>query len=101
MQAILPYLFVLACPVGMGLMMFFMLRMMRQPQQPIQPPLNPIEGGSSPSAPPLRGRTRAEQMAELREALAATEAQQEALRRELARQERAQEPQLAEPDRRN
>jgi hypothetical protein len=73
MQALLPYLLVLACPVGMGLMMFFMLRMMRQPpQQTNQQPLNSVGEGTSLDSPPLVGRTRAEHMAELRARLVDT-----------------------------
>ena len=34
MQQYLPYLLVLACPVGMGLMMWFMMRGQHSPQSP-------------------------------------------------------------------
>lgn len=98
MQAILPYLFVLACPVGMGLMLFFMMRMMRQPQQTNQRPLNTSEEGSSLDAPPLGGRTRAEQVAELQARLEEIHAQHERLARELARQEHAERHHLAETE---
>ena len=77
LAAFVPVLFGLACPLGMGLMMFVMMRGMNNNQPSAPTPM------AMPDAPPT-GRTRPERLATLRAQMQDVQAQQQALTEELA-----------------
>ena len=72
MQYILSILPLLACPVGMGLMMWFMMRGNKQQ--------------TTGEADPAAGLTRDERLAELKSRLSSVQAEQEAIALKVTRE---------------
>ena len=101
MQQLLYYLLLLACPVGMGLMMWFMMRGnnhsgMRQPVAPAERLLSrenarSVQAGITAAAH-ADGRTRDEQLTDLHDRLADLGERQRDLLAELHELEGASEP---------
>ncbi len=94
MQYILSLLPLLACPVGMGMMMWFMMRGMSgngkaTASQPAQ-----MQGDQVPAV----GLTRDEQLAELKSRLSSVQAEQEATAGHIAEIESPEVPVISEAE---
>ena len=87
LTAFIPLLLGLACPIGMGLLMFLAMRGMGT--MSVAPPMPP------PPDVAATGRTRAEQLADLQRQLHETEAQQVTLHQELMPLEATSTPKIS------
>ena len=90
MQTLLYYLPFLACPIGMGLMMWFMMRGMRgnTPDQAASPPERREPDAHLALPIGVAEMTREEQLTALRAGLAAVQQRQRAIADEMAALER-------------